>query len=152
MLYQSKNGPREKWTGEAPLHPRLNCMHAHTHTHTHTICHSERLFFLCYSLPRGWDRSWIVHGYIYCRFSVNSCACANMCTQALLSPPLEPGNEATETSVTDTICNCCPAAIASAVWFEQEWWPYPLGYFAWIEGLFSYPFGYFMWIEGVFFN
>ena len=35
-----------------------------------------------------------VRGHVYWPSSVNSCACANSVYQALLSPPLEPGNEA----------------------------------------------------------
>ena len=37
----------------------------------------------------------LVHGHVYWPSSINSRACANSVYQALLSPPLEPGNEAT---------------------------------------------------------
>ena len=41
----------------------------------------------------------VVHGYICCCVSINSCSCVNSVYQALLSPPLEPGNEANVESI-----------------------------------------------------
>ena len=44
-----------------------------------------------------------IRGHVYWPCSVNSCACANSVYQALLSPPLEPGNEASTYHDNDTL-------------------------------------------------